>query len=217
MNILFDLDGTLADPFEGITKCISYALEKLGMPAPERQDLRWAIGPPLRDCFANLLASDDAQLIERAVSVFRERFASIGLFENEVYVGIPEALDGLCKMGHTLYVATSKPTIYAVRIIDHFGMRNYFRSVCGCELDGTRTDKQILLAHLLESQSLASTNTLMIGDRQHDMIAAGANGVTAIGVLWGYGSREELEAAGASTCVTHPRELASKVSHTPRA
>jgi phosphoglycolate phosphatase len=141
MNLLFDLDGTLTDPFTGITKCISYALNMLDRKLPPGESLRWCIGPPLKDSFAKLLASDDDALTERAVAFYRERFGTVGLFENEVYDGIPEVLEALQKNGHTLYVATSKPVVYAKRIIDHFGLHRYFKWIFGSELDGTRSDK----------------------------------------------------------------------------
>ena len=209
MNLLFDLDGTLTDPFEGITKCIAHALVKLGRPAPPRESLRWCIGPPLKNSLAKLLASDDDQLAEKALAIYRERFGSVGLFENEVYKDIPEVLGVLKETGHTLYVATSKPTVYAERIVNHFGLRGYFRGIYGSELDGSRTDKTSLVSHILQRESIVSSETFMIGDRKHDMIAAEANGVFGLGVLWGYGTREELEASGAYACITQPRELVS--------
>ncbi len=207
MNLLFDLDGTLTDPFEGITKCIAHALVKLGRPAPPRESLRWCIGPPLKNSLATLLASDDDQLAEKALAIYRDRFSSVGLFENEVYKDIPEVLGVLKETGHTLYVATSKPTVYAERIVNHFGLRGYFREIYGSELDGGRTDKTSLVSHILQRESIVSSETFMIGDRKHDMIAAEANGVFGLGVLWGYGTREELEASGAYVCITQPREL----------
>ncbi len=209
MNLLFDLDGTLTDPFEGITKCITHALVKLGRPAPPRESLRWCIGPPLKKSLAMLLASDDDQLAEKALAIYRDRFSSVGLFENEVYKDIPEVLGVLKETGHTLYVATSKPTVYAARIVNHFGSRGNFKDIYGSELDGTRTDKTSLISHILQKESLASPGTFVIGDRKHDIIAAKANGVFGLGVLWGYGTREELEASGAYVCITQPRELVS--------
>ena len=209
MNILFDLDGTLTDPFEGITKCIAHALEKMGKPSPDREDLRWCIGPPLRKSFARLLGSDDKALAERALMIYRERFGSIGLFENKVYEDIPEVLDTLKKNGHVLFVATSKPAVYAVRIIDHFDLKRFFKNVYGSELNGTRGDKKDLISHILEKEAIDSSEAIMIGDRKHDMIGAAANVVRAVGVLWGYGTKEELEQSGACTCLEQPRELAA--------
>ena len=118
MNLLFDLDGTLTDPYQGITGCISHALASLGRPPPPQAKLRWCIGPPLKNSFAKLLASDDDKLAEKALAIYRERFGSVGLFENEVYEDIPEALAALQETGHMLYVATSKPKVYAKQIIE---------------------------------------------------------------------------------------------------
>ena len=207
MNLLIDFDGTLTDPYQGITRCISHALVTLGRTSPPHMSLRWCIGPPLRNSFATLLASDDIILVEEALSIYRERFGSVGLFENEVYEGIPETLKALQEIGHTLYVATSKPTVYAERIIDHFGLRQRFTVVYGSELDGTRSDKASLIAHILQNESIDSSEASMIGDREYDIIGAKANGVRGFGVLWGYGTKDVLEASGAHACLRDPREL----------
>ncbi len=171
MNLLFDLDGTLTDPFPGIRKCISYALDKIGRQLPPRESLRWCIGPPLKDSFAKLLASDDEELVGKAITFYRERFSAVGLFENRVYEGIPEALEALQGDGHTLYVATSKPTVYAERIIDHFNLHRYFKRIYGSELDGTRSDKTSLISHILKRESIETskwkypTSILKLGGR----------------------------------------------------
>lgn len=207
MNLLFDLDGTLTDPFLGITGCISYALEKAGRPSPPRERLRWCIGPPLKNSLAKLLASNDEAFVDQALSFYRERYGLIGLFENTVYEGINDVLECLLANGHTLYVATSKPVIYAERIVNHFHLRRYLKKVYGSELDGTRNDKADLISHIIEKESIALSDTVMIGDRKHDMIGAKANGISGIGVLWGYGTEQELVMSGAHTCISHPREL----------
>jgi len=207
MNLLFDLDGTLTDPFPGITKCISYALDMMGRELPPGETLRWCIGPPLKDSFAKLLASDDNTLAEKALAFYRERFSTVGLFENEVYDGIPESLKALKEHGHALYVATSKPAIYAERIIDHFRLGHYFKRIYGSELDGTRNDKTSLISHILQRESIDGSESLMIGDREHDITGAKENGIYGIGVLWGYGTKDELKASGAQTFITNPREL----------
>jgi phosphoglycolate phosphatase len=212
MKLLFDLDGTLTDPFQGITRSISHALVILGRPSPPPESLRWCIGPPLKSSLAKLLASDDDKLAEEALAIYRERFGSVGLFENEVYDDIPEALDDLQEAGHTLYVATSKPAVYAEQIIDHFGLRRCFKGIHGSDLNGARSDKTSLISHILRSESIASSETFMIGDRMHDIIGAKANGVYGLGVLWGYGTREELEASGAHACIKHPRELVTAMN-----
>lgn len=207
MHLLFDLDGTLSDPFVGITTCIRYAVEGLGRTPPPAESLRWCIGPPLKGSFARLLDSRDEQLLDAAVAKYRERFGSVGLFENTLYPGIVDALESLGKDGHGLSVATSKPTVFAVRIIEHFGLRKYFRSVDGSELDGTRTDKAELIAHILRRDDIPSSEAMMIGDRGHDIIGARENKIVGLGVLWGYGSLEELASAGAWACPKCPADL----------
>ncbi len=207
MNLLFDLDGTLTNPFQGITQCIAYALERMGRSAPQREGLGWCIGPPLRGSFAKLLGSDDKALVEKALGFYRERFGTVGLFENEIYEGIPEALEALQAKGHRLFLATSKPRVYAERIMDHFGLARYFEHIHGAELDGTRNDKTSLISYILERESIVASEAVMIGDRKYDMIGAGENGVCGFGVLWGYGTRDELEASGASDFIKAPGNL----------
>ena len=197
--IYFDLDGTLTDPKIGITRSIRYALEKLGHgPVPSEDELTWCIGPPLRASFVKLLGGDGPA--DLAVSFYRERFADIGLYENSLYAGIAETLTTLRSSGRRLFVATSKAHIYAERIIDHFGLRPHFETVFGAELDGTRADKSDLLQYALRTASADPSRSLMIGDRSYDMIGARNNGMKAIGVLYGYGSEQELLGAGA-VCV----------------
>ena len=176
MHILFDLDGTLTDPFEGITKSIAHAMATLGKDQPDRENLRWCIGPPLKNSLRTLLGTDNDDLAERALSLYRERFSSVGLFENTVYPGIREVLDALMGKGHSLYIATSKPKIYADRIVDHFELKRCFQQIYGSELDGTRNDKAELIAHVLEQEAIAPSDAVMVGDRRHDMIGAIANG-----------------------------------------
>lgn len=200
MHLLFDLDGTLTDPFPGITKCIQHALHSLVRPPPEAESLRWCIGPPLKKSFATLLGSEDETLADAALAKYRERFGMVGLFENAMYPDIEATLDELKTAGYTLGVATSKPTVFAERIVEYFGLEKYFRAVDGGELDGTRTDKTSLIAHILKRDAIMPSDVIMIGDREHDMIGARQNGVMGLGVLWGYGSREELSAAGAYDC-----------------
>jgi phosphoglycolate phosphatase len=207
MNLLFDLDGTLTDPFAGITRCILYACDQLSRNCPPGERLRWCIGPPLRDSFAKLLASDEAAQIEKAVAYYRERFGTVGLFENEVYDGIPKMLESLREEGHTLYVATSKPTFFARKIIDHFGLQPFFKCIYGSELDGTRGDKTSLIAHILQTEAFEPSEAAMIGDRENDMIGAKENGMPGYGVLWGYGSMDELQNSGARAFFTMPHEV----------
>ena len=207
--ILFDLDGTLTDPREGITRSIAYALERMGLTPPPLDDLTFAIGPPLRRSLATLLGDETPVAVERALALYRERFADVGLFENAVYDGISETLHTLAGRGAVLYVATSKPRIYAERIVRHFGLDAHFEAIHGCELDGTREDKRDLLAHLLPHHGVAAGEAAMIGDRGADMVAARHHGVRAIGALWGYGTRDELERSGAQSLCDRPAELAA--------
>ena len=207
--IFFDLDGTLTDPKPGITRSIQYALQRLDHPAiPTEDELTWCIGPPLRASFVRLLGGDHSA--DRAVSLYRERFSDVGLYENGVYDGIGDVLTKLRTSGHRLFVATSKPHVFAERIIDHFGLRNHFERVFGSELDGTRVDKSHLLEYALKEVSVDPSQTLMIGDRSHDMVGAKNNGMRGIGVLYGYGSRDELLEAGAHhVCATPGAILAA--------
>jgi phosphoglycolate phosphatase len=201
--IYFDLDGTLTNPKPGITRSIQYALHRLGQAVPHEDELTWCIGPPLRASLRKLLGSDE--LADRALLLYRERFADIGLFENEAYFGIEETLAALAASHPRMFVATSKPAVYAERIIDHFGLRPYFGQVFGSGLDGTRTDKTELLRYALDTAKVDPREAIMIGDRSHDIVGARGNGMTAIGVLYGYGNEEELKAAGAHhICATHP-------------
>ena len=203
--IFFDLDGTLTDPKAGITRSIQYALERLGFPVPTEDELVWCIGPPLLASLKRLTGTD--ALADRALSLYRERFADIGLFENEVFPGIEDTLSTIAASGRRMFIATSKPTLYAERIVEHFALKPYFERVFGSELDGTRTDKTDLLRYALQGTEVDPRQAIMIGDRGHDMIGARNNGMTAIGVLYGFGSRDELVDAGAHRiCETH-REL----------
>ena len=205
--ILFDLDGTLTDPREGITRCIAHALERMGHEPPPLHELTFAIGPPLRGSLAQLMRDDRRETVEQALAYYRERFADVGLFENTPYDGIAETLAALRASGRTLYVATSKPLVFAERIVRHFGLDSHFDAVHGSELDGTREAKRDLLAHVLAHHGLAANGTVMVGDRGVDMDAARHHGLRGIGALWGFGSREELLEAGAHALCAGPREL----------
>lgn len=204
-TVFFDLDGTLTDPKIGITTSIQYALEKLNLPVPTQDELTWCIGPPLRTSFVALLGGEEHA--DQALALYRERFGDVGLFENALYAGIEETLTTLTASGRKLFVATSKAHVYADRIIDHFGLRKYFEHVFGPELDGTRADKSDLLRYALEKTSTDPARAIMIGDRKHDVIGAANNGMTTIGVLYGYGSREELMKAGAAYLCATPGEI----------
>jgi phosphoglycolate phosphatase len=203
--ICFDLDGTLTDPKLGITRSIQYALSTLGYATPSEDELRWCIGPPLRTSLKKLLSDDN--LIEIALSLYRERFSDIGIYENNVYIGVEDTLAALVKSGRRLFVATSKPSVYAERIVDHFKMAAYFERVFGSELDGRRSDKTELLSHAIEATGVDPLQAIMIGDRSHDMIGAKNNGMMALGVLYGYGSKEELIEAGAQHVCATPQDI----------
>ncbi len=205
--VLFDLDGTLTDPREGITRCIAHALARMGHEPPPLEALTFAIGPPLRASLARLLGTDSSDAVERALGHYRERFADVGLYENAPYAGVATALATLRAAGSTLYVATSKPRVYAERIVRHFALDGHFEAIHGSELDGTREDKRDLLAYLLTRHGLAPVSTAMVGDRSFDVIAARQQGAHAIGALWGYGTREELQAAGAHALADAPDDL----------
>jgi phosphoglycolate phosphatase len=203
--IYFDLDGTLTDPKPGITRSIQYALGKLGCAVPTEDELTWCIGPPLHASLKKLLGTDD--LADAALLLYRERFGDIGLFENEIYPGIEDTLSVLAESGRRMFVATSKPGVYAERIIDHFKLRNYFERVFGSELDGRRADKTELLSYALQTVAVDPSQAIMIGDRKFDMIGARNNGMTAVGVLYGYGTEEELLAGGAHHVCAAPQRL----------
>ena len=213
--VLFDLDGTLTDPREGITRSIAHALERMGREPPPLDDLCFAIGPPLRASLAQLLGEDRRETVEQALAHYRERFADVGLFENVPYDGIVELLAALRGNGTRLFVATSKPLVYAERIVRHFGFDAHFEAVHGCELDGTREDKRDLLSHLLATHAIAGGQDIaMVGDRGVDMRAAKVHGLRGLGALWGYGSRSELLDAGAQDLVESPGALRTKLIRT---
>jgi len=205
--ILFDLDGTLTDPREGITRSIAYALERMGVAPPPLDALTFAIGPPLRRSLAQLIGTESTEAVERTLAFYRERFGDVGLFENAVYDGMAESLAALAGTGATLVVATSKPRVYAERIVRHFALDAHFAAVHGCELDGTREDKRDLLAHVIPHHGFDARHAVMIGDRGVDMDAARHHGIAALGALWGFGSHEELSAAGAHALCERPHDI----------
>jgi len=210
--LLFDLDGTLTDPKPGIVGSIRFALDQLAVSCPGDDVLANCIGPPLRGSFATLLDTSDAKRIEEALRLYRQRFAATGLYENKVYDGVPAMLDAVGQKAGAAYIATSKPAVYAERIVSHFGLGHHFRKVYGAELDGRWDDKAELLAHLLSTERVRPSESVMVGDRAADIIAAKANKVPSIGVLWGYGSEAELTDAGADMLCRTPSELAKHLS-----
>ena len=187
MNLFFDLDGTLTDPFEGITRSIIHALQMVGAPAPHADELTWMIGPALLDSFARIGVSDP----QEALHHYRDRYARVGLYENRLYSRVLQVLSGLRDKGHRLFLMTAKPHEYAKIITAHFGISPFLEAEFGPELDGTRNDKAELLAHGLARTGAKPGNSVMIGDRRFDHVAARRNGLTSIAALWGYGTEDE--------------------------
>ncbi|WP_423823511.1 HAD family hydrolase [Salinisphaera sp. SPP-AMP-43] len=206
-TLLFDLDGTLTDPYEGITRCVQYALAKQGIDVADRRDLRGFIGPPLKAAFVDFHHMSEAAA-SRAVDDYRERFAQLGMFENRLYDGIVELLSALRASGRQLFVATSKPWFFARKIIHHFELDDYFGKVYGSELDGKRAEKSALIAYILREQKLRPDETLMIGDRHFDLLGAQHNGVPCAAVGYGYGSTAELLNASPNFFFETPGEMA---------
>lgn len=202
--VLFDLDGTISDPKVGICTCVQYALKDFGIDEPDIDKLEPFIGPPLRDSFKEFYGFSDEDA-EKATAKYRERFSTIGKFENEIYPGIPELLRDLKKKGKCIAIASSKPTVFVEDILSHFEIREYFDVVVGSELDGSRDTKEAVLDYTLRQMfpdgNIEYDEVVMIGDRKFDIEAAHKLGVGNIGVSYGYGSREELEEAGADKIV----------------
>ena len=205
-NILFDLDGTLTDPKDGITRSIKYALDKLGRAVPTTEELLWCIGPPLKESFKKILESDD-DTAETALYFYREYFKERGIFENEVYPGIPQVLEKLKKKGLKLFVVTSKPYVYANEIITHFNLLSFFKDVYGSFLSGKLTNKVELIAYTLKNEKISAEKALMVGDREHDIIGAKENGIKSIGVTYGYGTEEKLTKSNPDFIVNSPEEI----------
>ncbi len=193
---LFDLDGTLTDPALGITNSIMYALGKMGREIPPREELYSFIGPPLVPTLQSYLNITENEA-QNALMLYREYFADKGLFENRPYDGIAETLGKIKKSGVRLAVATSKPEEYAVKILETFALAEYFDAICGATMDEKRVKKADIIRYALDTLGALANDCIMIGDRHHDIDGAHENGMKSIGVLWGYGSREELEGAGA--------------------
>lgn len=204
--VLFDLDGTLTDPKEGITKAVAYALRHYGIEPPPLDELCPFIGPPLADSFVEFYGFTPEKGRE-AVSVYREYFEPIGKFENLVYDGMEEMLKALRACGKKLIVATSKPEKFAVQILEHFGLAQYFDIIRGSLLNGQREKKSDVIQSILDELGCGNDDIIMVGDRRFDIEGAHACGIGCIGVLYGYGSREELEAAGADAIVSNVASL----------
>jgi phosphoglycolate phosphatase len=191
-NVFFDLDGTLTDSKEGIMKCFQYSLNELGRSYVGELKVEDCIGPPLRAAFKKLLASNDELLIEKAVSVYRERYEKLGLFENIVYPGISDLLSTLHKNSLRLYVVTTKPKIWADRIVEHFKLDHWFTSIFGTDLNGRFDSKAEHIEFILSNLKLLPEETIMIGDRRDDILAGKINRLRTVGVTFGYGSKQEI-------------------------
>ncbi len=205
--ICLDLDGTLIDPYLGISRSIAFAIDRLGRSEIDVTDCRAFIGPPIQETFRALLGHDDAA-VTSAVQYFRERYAERGIFEARPYPDIPAVLADLSAKA-SLFVCTSKPRLYADRIMRAFALDRYFSGIYGSELDGTHTRKSELLAWLLKREGLSEGSVAMVGDRSLDISAAQENGLPGFGVLWGYGSEQELTDAGAIRLFSEVHQLRS--------
>ena len=207
--ILFDLDGTITDPMLGITKSVKYALNKFDIEVENLNDLCKFIGPPLKDSFMNFYGFNEEDAL-KAITFYREYFSVTGLYENVVYENFEDILIALKEQNKSLIIATSKPTVFAEKILEHFNLKKYFDFIAGSNLDNTRTKKADVISYALEQQGLTETSEIiMIGDREHDVIGAKALGIESIGVLHGYGSYEELSNSGANYIVKDVKELKS--------
>ena len=203
-SVIFDLDGTLTDSGEGITKCVRLALEHFGIPVKNLDDLRFFVGPPLRDSFVKAGVPEDK--VEEAIAVYRSRYTNVGLFENTPYSGIRELLEKLTALGYRLFVATSKPEEMAVRVLKKFDLFRYFERVCGATMDKSRDSKSAVIAYLLAECSNGE-NAIMVGDTAFDVIGAAEHKIPTIGVSCGYGNAEEMKASGAVSIANTPDEL----------
>ncbi|HEL2411668.1 TPA: HAD family hydrolase [Streptococcus suis] len=205
-TILFDLDGTLTDSGQGILNSVAYALEKMGIEEPDTANLNRFIGPPLYESFSRFyqLSPEDTQ---SAVDAFRVYFKEKGMFENQLYPGIIPLLEELRTAGKTLVIATSKPEIFAKQILEHFGIARYFDVIAGASLDSSRISKADVIGYAINQLEAFPKHAVMIGDREHDIEGARMHQLPAIGVLYGYGSKQEFEKAGATMIVETVQDL----------
>jgi phosphoglycolate phosphatase len=205
--ILFDLDGTLTDPEEGITKSLQYALRHMGIEIDDLTTLRRHIGPPLKEGLMEYWGLDEEKT-EAAILWYREYFAKTGMYQNIVYPGVEKVLEALVAEGKKLILATSKAEKFAILIMEHFGLDKYFSDMCGASLDGLRGKKADVIHYALEKNQIRNKDeVIMVGDRLHDIAGAKENGIKSIGVLYGFGDREELELAGADKIAQDMEEL----------
>ena len=206
-TLLLDLDGTLSDSRPGIVACFRHTLVQLGHDPATAGDLTWAVGPPIAVSLARILGPYGDSRVDEALVLYRERYSAVGIYECSVYPGIVAMLEAARAAGVTMHVATSKRRDYAERVMDYLKLRGTVRGVYGALPGGGLEHKTDLLAHILTAETLAAADCVMLGDRLHDMEAAKANAIRAIGALWGYGGREELETAGADALAKLPGEV----------
>ncbi len=211
--IFMDLDGTLTNPKLGITKSVRYALQSKGINVDDLDSLCRFIGPPLRESFMKFYGFDEGQA-EELLAKYREYFSVTGLYENEVYEGMEELLIGLKKAGRKLYVATSKPEEFAQKILEHFHLSDYFDAICGATMDGSRSSKEEVILYTMDRNGITEKEKIvMVGDREHDIIGAKAAGIASIGVLYGFGSREEFLEAGADAIAGSVEDVYDIIVH----
>lgn len=206
-NVFFDLDGTLTEPFDGITNAVVYALKRFDIEVEDRRTLAVFIGPPLFESFSKYFGLSDDDAV-RAVSYYREYYSEKGLYENKLYDGIVPLLQTLRSRGKRLFVATSKPEVFSVKIIERFGLDEYFEFTAGASLDKSRIEKADVIEYALRRGAVLAERSVMIGDRKHDILGAKAHGLKSVGVLYGYGDRDELTAAGADFIAETPSDVA---------
>ena len=206
-TILFDLDGTLTDPGEGITNSVAYALKKYDIEVSDRSELYKFIGPPLKDSFMKYYGFSEEKAVE-AIAYYREYFRDRGIFENRVYEGVTDILETLYSKGKRIVLAKSKPEEFAVRILEHFELKKYFTVVAGASMDSSRSKKGDVIAYAISLCSdFDKDSAIMIGDREHDIIGAKENNLKSIGVLYGYGDENELQTAGADYIVSTTEDV----------
>jgi phosphoglycolate phosphatase len=205
--ILLDLDGTLSDSRPGIVDCFRHTLLELGHDPSAAGDLTWAVGPPIAVSLQRMIAPFGDDRVDMALTIYRERYTTVGIYDCSVYPGVVAMLDSLRSAGYTMCIATSKRRDFAERVIDYLELRSYVRGVYGAIPGGALDHKQDLLVHILAAEKLTAACCVMVGDRLHDIEAAKANAMRSIGALWGYGGRAELEQAGADAIATVPNDV----------
>ena len=207
MNILFDLDGTIIDPKIGLFECLKRTLEEFRAYIPVDTELKSCIGPPMRKTLGRLIKTEDTTIIESALGSYRKHYAESGIFRCELYDGITNLIVELHSRGHLIFLSTSKMHSFAVKILNHFNLRRYFTEVYGTEASASLDNKSDLVRSIILSQKLRESESVIIGDRKFDIEAGKTNGIGTVGVLWGYGSKQELVSTGADHIVAEPKDI----------